>query len=40
MESIAKMLGHSDIRTTKIYAKILDRTVSDEMQTLRQKFAV
>ena len=40
MESIAKMLGHSDIRTTKIYAKILDRTVSEEMQTLRRKFAV
>lgn len=40
MESIAKMLGHSDIRTTKIYAKILDRTVSDKMQTLRRKFAV
>lgn len=40
IESIAKMLGHSDIRTTKIYAKILDSTVSDEMQTLRTKFAV
>lgn len=40
MESIAKMLGHTDIKTTKIYARILDRTISDEMQTLRQKFAV
>ena len=40
MESIAKMLGHTDIKTTKIYAKILDRTISEEMQTLRQKFAV
>ena len=39
-ESIAKMLGHTDIRTTKIYARILDRTVSDEMQILRGKFAV
>ena len=40
MESIAKMLGHSDIKTTKIYAKVLDRTISEEMQTLREKFAV
>lgn len=40
MESIAKMLGHTDIRTTKIYARILDRTVSDEMQILRGKFAI
>lgn len=40
MESIAKMLGHSDIRTTKIYAKLMDRTVSEEMNTLKQKFSV
>ena len=25
METIAKMLGHSDIRTTKIYAKVLKK---------------
>ncbi len=40
MESIAKMLGHTDIRTTKIYAKVLDQTISDEMQVLKQKFSV
>mgnify|MGYP001371831010 FL=1 len=40
MESIAKMLGHTDIRTTKIYARVLDRTISDEMQVLKQKFSV
>ncbi len=39
-ESIAKMLGHTDIRTTKIYARILDRTVADKMQILRGKFAI
>lgn len=38
MESIAKMLGHTDIRTTKIYAKLMDRTVLEEMDTLKQKF--
>lgn len=39
IESIAKMLGHNDIRTTKIYAKVLDRTISEEMQVLKRKFA-
>ena len=40
MESIAKMLGHSDIRTTKIYARLMDKTVAEEMDVLRQKFSV
>lgn len=40
METIAKMLGHSDIRTTKIYAKVLDTTVSKEMETMKNKFAI
>lgn len=40
IESIAKMLGHTDIRTTKIYARVLDQTISNEMQTLRNKFIV
>lgn len=39
-ESIAKMLGHTDIRTTKIYARVLDRTVADEMQILKSKFTM
>ena len=39
-ESIAKMLGHTGIRTTKIYARLMDRTVSEEMNILRQKFSV
>lgn len=40
MESIAKMLGHTDLRTTKIYAKVLDRTISEEMQVFRHKFSL
>lgn len=40
MESIAKMLGHSDLRTTKIYAKLMDKTVSEEMNILKRKFSV
>lgn len=39
MESIAKMLGHSDLRTTKIYAKLMDKTVSEEMNILKRKFS-
>ena len=40
IESIAKMLGHSSIMTTKIYARVMDKTISREMQTMRRKFAL
>lgn len=38
MEVIAKMLGHSDIRTTKIYAKVIDKSIAEQMGTLASKF--
>ena len=40
IESVSKMLGHTDIRTTRIYARILDKTVSEEMKGMRSKFAL
>ena len=35
MESVAKMLGHSDTKMTRHYARILDSTVYREMQNVQ-----
>jgi integrase len=40
IETVSKMLGHKSLRTTQQYAKILDRKVSDDMKSLRDKLSV
>ncbi|MBD1262274.1 site-specific integrase [Maribacter polysiphoniae] len=38
IETVSKLLGHSRIATTQIYAKVIERKVSDDMQRLRAQF--
>jgi site-specific recombinase XerD len=37
IESVSKMLGHIDIKTTQHYAKVIDTKVSQDMKKLKRK---
>jgi len=39
IETVSSMLGHTSIRTTQIYAKVVEEKVSSDMKILRQKLA-
>ena len=34
IETVSKMLGHADLKTTQIYSKVVDRKVADDMAHL------
>ena len=35
IETVSKLLGHTSIKTTQIYAKVIEQKVSDDMRELR-----
>lgn len=37
IETVSKLLGHTIIKTTQIYAKVIEQKVSEDMRQLRQK---
>ena len=40
IETISKMLGHKNIKITQRYAKLLDRKISEDMQSLYKKLSI
>ena len=39
IESVAKMMGHTSIKTTQIYAKVMDHKISSDMAALKIKLS-
>lgn len=39
IESVSAMLGHTNIKTTQIYAKVVQKKVAEDMEKLAQKLA-
>lgn len=40
IETVSKLLGHTKITTTQIYARVLEKKVSDDMDLLRSLLQV
>lgn len=39
IESVSKMLGHADLKTTQIYAKVVEKKISEDMANLETKLS-
>jgi site-specific recombinase XerD len=37
IETVSKMLGHTDLSTTQIYARVIDEKIATDMQVLQEK---
>uniref|UniRef100_UPI0030C8A80D tyrosine-type recombinase/integrase n=1 Tax=Yeosuana marina TaxID=1565536 RepID=UPI0030C8A80D len=40
IETVSKLLSHTKISTTQIYAKVIERKVSDDMEALKAKLQI